>query len=127
MTNRLPISHFNFPVEKIKTGYYSDAYFLRTEEILNSTLEPCEGARFSGYITSDMKMLPCSFDNQELKWAVDLNEHTIQEAWDSDVFDDFRSHFRNSCRGCSRQCDCLGGCPITREIVLCTKEEKDLC
>ena len=32
-----------------------------TEEILNSTLEPCEGARFSGYITSDMKMLPCSF------------------------------------------------------------------
>ena len=98
-----------------------------TEEILNSTLEPCEGARFSGYITSDMKMLPCSFDNQELKWAVDLNEHTIQEAWDSDVFDDFRSHFRNSCRGCSRQCDCLGGCPIRREIVLCTKEEKDLC
>jgi len=36
MTNRLPVSHFNFPVEKIKTGYYSDAYFLRTEEILNS-------------------------------------------------------------------------------------------
>ncbi|MDD4320768.1 MAG: nicotinate phosphoribosyltransferase [Acidaminococcaceae bacterium] len=35
MTNRLPISHFNFPVEKIKAGYYSDAYFLRTQEILN--------------------------------------------------------------------------------------------
>lgn len=36
MKNRLPISHFNFPVEKIKQGYYSDAYFLRTEEILNA-------------------------------------------------------------------------------------------
>ena len=36
MTNRLPVSHFDFPVEKIKTGYYSDAYFLRTEEILNA-------------------------------------------------------------------------------------------
>ncbi|MCQ2381615.1 MAG: quinolinate phosphoribosyl transferase, partial [Acidaminococcaceae bacterium] len=36
MKNRLPVSHFHFPVEKIKQGYYSDAYFLRTEEILNA-------------------------------------------------------------------------------------------
>ena len=36
MKNRLPVENFNFPVEKIKAGYYSDAYFLRTEEILNS-------------------------------------------------------------------------------------------
>lgn len=36
MTDRLPVEHFNFPVEQIKAGYYSDAYFLRTAEILNS-------------------------------------------------------------------------------------------
>ncbi|MEG0831644.1 MAG: nicotinate phosphoribosyltransferase [Acidaminococcaceae bacterium] len=36
MKKRLPISSFNIPVEKIKAGYYSDAYFLRTAEILNS-------------------------------------------------------------------------------------------
>ena len=35
MKNRLPVEHFYFPVEKIKAGYYTDAYFLRTEEILN--------------------------------------------------------------------------------------------
>ena len=35
MKNRLPVEHFHFPVEKIKAGYYTDAYFLRTEEILN--------------------------------------------------------------------------------------------
>ena len=35
MQKRLPVEHFHFPVEKIKSGYYSDAYFLRTEEILN--------------------------------------------------------------------------------------------
>lgn len=35
MTNRLPVSHFAFPIEKIKSGYYSDAYFLRTQEILH--------------------------------------------------------------------------------------------
>lgn len=34
MTNRLPVEHFNFPVEKIKAGYYTDAYFLRSREIL---------------------------------------------------------------------------------------------
>lgn len=35
MTNRLPIESFDFPVDKIKAGYYTDAYFLRSEEILN--------------------------------------------------------------------------------------------
>ena len=35
MKNRLPVEHFHFPVEQIKAGYYSDAYFMRTIEILN--------------------------------------------------------------------------------------------
>ncbi len=35
MKDRLPVETFHFPVEKIKSGYYSDAYFLRTAEILN--------------------------------------------------------------------------------------------
>lgn len=35
MTNRLPVESFDFPVDKIKAGYYTDAYFLRSEEILN--------------------------------------------------------------------------------------------
>lgn len=35
MANRLPVEHFQFPVEKIKAGYYSDAYFIRSQEILN--------------------------------------------------------------------------------------------
>lgn len=36
MKTRLPVEHFSFPIDKIKSGYYSDAYFLRTEEILNA-------------------------------------------------------------------------------------------
>lgn len=35
MANRLPVESFDFPVDKIKAGYYTDAYFLRSEEILN--------------------------------------------------------------------------------------------
>lgn len=97
-----------------------------TEKINPDSFDTCEGGRWSAYITSDMKMLPCSFDNQELKWAYDISNDTIQNAWNSPQFEEFRSHFRNSCPGCSRQGECRGGCPIRREIVLCNKEEKVL-
>ena len=97
-----------------------------TKNIDSASIDTCEAARFSAYITPDMKMLPCSFDNQDLKWAVDLNTHTIQEAWNSDVFEDFRNHFRCSCNSCKDKEICRGGCPICRDIVLCNRKEKDL-
>ena len=31
MTTRRPVESFSFPVEKIKEGYYTDAYFMRSE------------------------------------------------------------------------------------------------
>lgn len=98
-----------------------------TKNIAKESIDTCEGGRWSCYITSDMKMLPCSFDNQDMKWAVDLKENTIQEAWDSERFEDFRNHFKNSCSKCANRVSCMGGCPIRKEIVLCEKEEKDLC
>lgn len=97
-----------------------------TKNIDSASIDTCEAARFSAYITPDMKMLPCSFDNQDLKWAVDLNTHTIQEAWDSDVFEDFRNHFKCSCNNCKDKEICRGGCVICRDIVLCDRKEKDL-
>lgn len=97
-----------------------------TSNINEDSFDTCEGGRWSAYITSDMKMLPCSFDNQDMRWAVDLKTHTIQEAWDSKQFEDFRNYFRNSCNGCSRKCECRGGCPIRRQIVLCDRKEKNL-
>jgi radical SAM protein with 4Fe4S-binding SPASM domain len=71
-----------------------------------------------------MKLLPCSFD-QDLKWAVDLKEHTIEEAWNSPQFEDFRNHMRNSCPGCSKRESCMGGCPIKPEIVICNNPERN--
>ena len=97
-----------------------------TSNINEDSFDTCEGGRWSAYITSDMKMLPCSFDNQDMRWAYDISNDTVQNAWNSKQFEDFRDHFRNSCRGCSRQCECRGGCPIRRQIVLCNREEKDL-
>ena len=98
----------------------------KTSNIDTASTDTCEGGRWSMYITSDMKALPCSFDNQELKWAYDISNDTIQNAWNSKQFDEFRSHFKNSCSGCSKRNECMGGCPIRREIVLCNRKEKDL-
>lgn len=86
------------------------------------SLDTCEGARWSAYISSDMKMMPCSFDNQEMRWAVDLRKHTIEEAWNSAKFEEFRNYFRTACPGCEKQRVCMGGCPIRPEIVACRKK-----
>lgn len=83
-----------------------------------ASVEPCEGGRFSAYITPDMRMLPCSFE-QELRWAVELQDTTIEHVWNSQTFEDFRSRMRNRCTGCSLRELCLGGCPIAPEIRLC--------
>lgn len=97
-----------------------------TKNINQDSFDTCEGGRWSMYITSDMKALPCSFDNQELRWAYDISDDSIQNAWNSNQFENFRDHFRNSCCSCSRQLECRGGCPIKRQIVLCNRKEKYL-
>lgn len=91
------------------------------KNIAIDSLDTCEGARWSAYISADMKMLPCSFDNQDKRWAVDLKNHSIQDAWNSDVFNDFRKSFREACPDCVHRTVCMGGCPIRPEIVLCER------
>jgi radical SAM protein with 4Fe4S-binding SPASM domain len=95
-----------------------------TTNINPDSIDSCEGSRYSAYVTSDMKMLPCSFDNDKQRWAVDLYKHSIQEAWDSEEFDSFRSHFTSACPSCDDRLACLGGCPIVNDIVLCSRDER---
>lgn len=95
-----------------------------TKNVNPDSFDTCEGGRWSMYITADMKALPCSFDNQDLRWAYDISNDTIQNAWDSEVFEDFRNHFRNSCPNCKRRRECMGGCPIRNEIVLCDSDKR---
>lgn len=97
-----------------------------TKNLNHDSFDTCEAARWSAYITSDMKMLPCSFDNQEERWAVDLNNNSVQDAWYSPEFEQFRNYFRKSCPSCSCQKECRGGCPIRSQIVLCNRKEKAL-
>jgi radical SAM protein with 4Fe4S-binding SPASM domain len=97
-----------------------------THSIDERSIDTCEGGRWSMYITSDMKALPCSFDNQEMRWSYDISNDTIQNAWNSEQFENFRNYFRTSCSSCKDRRNCMGGCPIRREIVLCARPEKDL-
>lgn len=96
-------------------------------EVSLDSLDTCEGARWSAYITADMQMLPCSFDNQERRWGVDLRTHSIKKAWQSEEFEDFRNHFRHACPECAKRDLCMGGCPIRPEIVLCDRIHHGTC
>jgi radical SAM protein with 4Fe4S-binding SPASM domain len=65
-----------------------------------------------------MVMTPCSFD-QDCCYGVSLRQHTIEEAWNSPAFEGFRDILRGSCPECAKRADCMGGCPLLPEIVLC--------
>lgn len=97
-----------------------------TKNIVLNSIDFCEGARHSMYISANMNAMPCSFGNQDSKWFVDLNKNSIEEAWNSDVFNLFRNSLKNSCFDCSNRLNCAGGCPICRDIVLCDRSEKNL-
>lgn len=95
------------------------------KQVIPEAIDTCEGARYSCYISSDMYLLPCSFD-QEHKFAVSLRKNTIEEAWNSREFDGFRYSLRNRCPECEIRNECMGGCPLMPEVVLCSREKKRL-
>ncbi len=75
------------------------------------SIDSCEAARFSMYIDSEMNAYPCSFDNQKGEYKVSLINKSIQDAWDSCVFDRFRNR-NTTCRKCSDYRICNGGCGL---------------
>ena len=91
------------------------------KNIALESLDTCEGARYSCYIDSNMNIVPCSFD-QKHQYQVSLKNKTIEEAWNSNEFEQFRNIMRNSCPNCSKRKYCLGGCPLIKEIVLCKEK-----
>lgn len=97
-----------------------------TSGIDRDSLDFCEGGRHSMYIDANMNAMPCSFGNQDPRYYVNLRTHTIQEAWDSDVFSRFRNSLLYSCTSCKDRAMCGGGCPISRDIVICNRTEKNL-
>jgi radical SAM protein with 4Fe4S-binding SPASM domain len=88
------------------------------QNVIPEAIDTCEGARFSAYIGPDMVMTPCSFD-QGYRFGISLRNNSIEEAWSSMAFEQFRAFLRESCPECTNRADCMGGCPLLPEIVLC--------
>jgi radical SAM protein with 4Fe4S-binding SPASM domain len=92
-----------------------------TKNINGNSIDFCEGARFSMYISTDMKAYPCSFANQHTELGIDLRENSIQYAWDN--FNYFRKRLSTSCISCKDREKCGGGCPLLSSITLCNRKE----
>ena len=89
----------------------------------SNSLDTCEGGRYSCYIGPDMIMVPCSFDQKRI-YGVQLNKNTnISDAWNSPEFNKFRNIMQNACPHCEKRLNCLGGCPLMPEIVLCENQD----
>jgi len=93
------------------------------KSIMPESLDTCEGGRYSCYIGADMIMVPCSFD-QKNRYEVSLREMDIEQAWNSQPFEQFRQHMRVACPDCERRELCMGGCPLMPEIVICDKSDR---
>ena len=119
------IDRGSFPY-KIGFDSCSVPALLNFYKIIPESVDSCEGARWSAYISPDMKLMPCIFDTQSRRWAVDLHTHTIEQAWNTAIFEDFRSRLSSSCPDCEKQRSCFGGCPIKPSIVLCDRKERTI-
>ena len=95
------------------------------KNVLPESLDSCEGGRFSCYISADMYLTPCSFD-QERRYYVSLRDRTIEDAWNSEAFEVFRAKMRNACPECEKKELCLGGCPLMPEIVFCNSKKRKI-
>lgn len=95
------------------------------KKVMPESLDTCEGGRFSCYIGPDMVMVPCSFD-QDRNYEVSLRKCSIEEAWNSEKFENFRNHIREACPECSKRELCMGGCPLMPEIVFCDSDKRAL-
>lgn len=94
------------------------------KRVMPESLDTCEGGRYSCYIGADMIMVPCSFDQRKM-YEVDLKDISIDQAWNSEQFENFRDHMRNACPDCDKKDLCMGGCPLMPEIVFCNKIERN--
>ena len=94
-----------------------------TSNIDIQTIEPCEAGRFSAYISSDSRLYPCSFE-KKAEVSIDLSSTSIEEAWDSEVFRQFRKRYLNKCPNCKLVNHCYGGCPILNQINSCKERNE---
>lgn len=99
-----------------------------SESIKMETIDFCEAARFSAFISEESIMYPCSFMCDTSFRGVDLKKFSIQEAWkNSNIFTQTRKALKHpelqkypisKCRYCEQYDFCHGGCQFF-DINMC--------
>lgn len=84
-------------------------------------IESCEAARFSAFISEDLKMYPCSFMANTDKYG-DLRNSDMLSIWQNHpAFVEHRDKIKNNrCTGCKKRNICNGGCVFMPEINQCS-------
>lgn len=119
------VGHFFRAVENckaIKVGFDSCSIsgivkWMNVPEVL---VEPCEAARFSAFISEDMKMYPCSFMIDK-GLCGDLRKESMLDIWqNNESFQQFRiDALPAGCNSCKHAGICKGGCRIFKTINFC--------
>lgn len=79
----------------------SPAIYKFAPSVAIESIEFCEAARFSMYINSRCIAFPCSFGIEDETFSVNLKQHSLQEAWESESFAKFREKQTKVCANCS--------------------------
>lgn len=103
--------------EKCKIGFDSCmiSYLVPFKLIINiDSIDFCEAARFSAFISESGMMYPCSFMCENWNKGYSIIEHKIRDIWkNGESFKNYRDLLKiqpNSCLSCSDFSICHGGC-----------------
>jgi radical SAM protein with 4Fe4S-binding SPASM domain len=95
---------------------------LMKEELVLETVDFCEAGRFSGYISENLLLYPCSFMNDISNKGIDLKTTSLIDGWQNgDEFISIRQRLDSpgsqnppivACKTCDSYSFCHGGCQI---------------
>lgn len=75
--------------------------YVEPTKLQKMSIDTCEGARMSAYITPDMKMMPCSFANEHISSVPITSNKDIEYIWNRSMkFKSFRKILRNNQKCC---------------------------
>lgn len=106
----------------VKIGFDSCSIsgIIRWMDTPSYLIEPCEAAKFSAFVSEDMKMYPCSF-MVDKGYCGDLKTQSLLDVWQkNEYFIRFREDkVPERCNGCNYYKDCKGGCHLYPTINFC--------
>lgn len=111
------------PNAKLKVGFDAccvSGVFARTGAS-TSLVDACDAGRFSLYVSEDLKVYPCSFQSGLAAGDKLTDEISLLDIWhNSENVRAFRRYFASDrCGGCSHRGNCMNGCPLFDQLVVC--------